>query len=76
MLSLESTSSRMTHLARQDLYFDRFYTLDETLASIEAVTGDDVLRVARDLFRDGALAATVLGGGAETGIEARRLRLS
>jgi predicted Zn-dependent peptidase len=75
MLSLESTSSRMTHLARQDLYFDRFYTLDETLASIEAVTGEDVLRVARDLFAGGALAATVLGGGADTEIDARRLSL-
>ena len=76
MLSLESTSSRMTHLARQDLYFDRFYTLDETLASIEAVTGEDVLRVARDLFSDGALAATVLAGGDDPGIDVQRLRLS
>jgi predicted Zn-dependent peptidase len=76
MLSLESTSSRMTHLARQDLYFDRFYTLDETLASIEAVTGDDVLRVARDLFNNGALAATVLSGGDDPGIDVQRLRLS
>ena len=47
MLSLESTSSRMTHLARQDIYFDRHFTLDETLAGIEAVTADDVQRVAR-----------------------------
>ena len=69
MLSLESTSSRMTHLARQDLYFDRFYTLDETLDSIEAVSGEDVLRVARDLFSDGALAATVLGGGTVAAID-------
>jgi predicted Zn-dependent peptidase len=76
MLSLESTSSRMTHLARQDLYFDRFYTLDETLESIEAVTAGDVQRVARDLFRDGALAATVLGGGGGSPIDAARLRLS
>ena len=76
MLSLESTSSRMTHLARQDLYFDRFYTLDETLASIEAVTGEDVLRVTRDLFNDGALAATVLGGGPGAEIDARQLRLA
>jgi predicted Zn-dependent peptidase len=76
MLSLESTSSRMTHLARQDLYFDRFYTLDETLDSIEAVGGEDVLRVARDLFSDGALAATVLGGGTVAPIDETRLRLS
>jgi len=28
MLSLESTSSRMSNLARQELYFGRFYSLD------------------------------------------------
>ena len=32
MLSLESTSSRMSHLARQELYFGRHFTLDEMLA--------------------------------------------
>ena len=38
MLSLESTSARMSNLARQELYFRRFYSLDEILASIETVT--------------------------------------
>src|SRR6201995_3527254 len=38
MLSLESTSARMSNLARQELYFRRFYSLDQILASIEAVT--------------------------------------
>ena len=61
MLNLESTSSRMSHLARQEIYFDRHFGLDETLAGIEAVTVGEVQRVARDLFADGALAATVLG---------------
>jgi predicted Zn-dependent peptidase len=61
MLNLESTSSRMSHLARQEIYFDRHFGLDETLAGIEVVTTDEVQRVARDLFADGALAATVLG---------------
>ena len=61
MLSLESTSSRMTHLARQDIYFDQPLTLDETLAGIERVTADDVQRVATDLFQNGRLAATALG---------------
>ena len=32
MLSLESTSSRMSNLARQELYFPRFWSVDEMLA--------------------------------------------
>ncbi len=61
MLSLENTASRMSHLARQEIYFDRHFGLDETLAGIERVTDDDLQRVARDLFANGSLAATVLG---------------
>ena len=61
MLNLESTSSRMSHLARQEIYFDRQFGLDETLEGVERVSRDDVQRVARDLFTNGTLAATVLG---------------
>ena len=61
MLSLENTASRMSHIARQEIYFDRQFGLDETLQGIERVTADDVRRVANDLFRNGSLAATVLG---------------
>jgi predicted Zn-dependent peptidase len=74
MLSLENTSSRMSHLARQEIYFDRQFGLDETLDGIEAVTADDVLRVAKDLFAIGALAATVLGQ--VNGLQIPRDRLS
>ncbi|MGE3842185.1 MAG: M16 family metallopeptidase [Vicinamibacterales bacterium] len=75
MLSLESTSSRMTHLARQDIYFDQHFTLDETLAGIDRVTADDVRRVAADLFSDGALGATVLGAPGLPFLPPSRLRL-
>ena len=61
MLSLENTASRMSHLARQEIYFDRHFGLDETLTGVERVTTDDLQRVARDLFVNGSLAATVLG---------------
>jgi predicted Zn-dependent peptidase len=74
MLNLESTSSRMSHLARQEIYFDRQFSLDETLQGVERVTLDDVQRVARDLLRDGALAATVLGS--VNGLEIPPERLS
>src|SRR4051812_45885923 len=61
MLSLENTASRMSHLARQEIYFERHFTLDETLAGVERVTAADVTRVASDLFANGSLAATVVG---------------
>ena len=74
MLNLESTSSRMSHLARQEIYFDRQFGLDETLEGVERVTRDDIQRVARDLFGEDALAATVLG--AVNGLQIPRERLS
>ncbi len=61
MLSLENTASRMSHLARQEIYFDRQFSLDETLEGIEAVTPAAILEVARHMFSDGALAVTALG---------------
>ena len=51
MLGLESTASRMSHLARQEIYFDKQFGLDETLQGIERVTSEDVQRVAAELFQ-------------------------
>ncbi len=76
MLNLESTSSRMSHLARQEIYFDRQFGLDETLQGVERVTLDDVQRVARDLFADGSLAATVVGAVNGLKIPGERLALA
>ena len=61
MLSLESTSARMSNLARQELYFRRFYTLDEILASIEVVTREQLQKLAQQYFRTEDTAVTVLG---------------
>ena len=61
MLSLESTSARMSNLARQELYFRRFYSLDEILAGIEAVTREEIQAVAREFFRSEKIAVTALG---------------
>jgi predicted Zn-dependent peptidase len=61
MLSLESTSSRMSNLARQEMYFGRFFSLDELVESIETVTADDVQRIAQTFFDPRQIALTVLG---------------
>ncbi|HSM84540.1 MAG TPA: pitrilysin family protein [Candidatus Limnocylindrales bacterium] len=61
MLSLESSTSRMSNLARQEMYFDRFFTLDETIEQIEAVSADEVAAMANALFQPDKIAVTVLG---------------
>jgi predicted Zn-dependent peptidase len=61
MLSLESTSSRMSNLARQQMHFGRFFSLDELVQSIELVSAEQVQRVAQDFFDPKQIALTVLG---------------
>jgi len=61
MLGLESTSSRMSNLARQEMYFKRFFTLDEMLESIESVTAEGVRKVAQELFQSKNITLAMLG---------------
>ena len=61
MLSLESSTSRMSNLARQEMYFDRFYDLDELIERIEVVTAEDLTRLANEFFKPEAVAVTALG---------------
>jgi predicted Zn-dependent peptidase len=75
MLSLENTSSRMSHLARQEIYFGRQITLDEMLARIESVSAEDVLRVANDLFQEGQVVATLVGPEAAVPLSMDQLKV-
>jgi len=61
MLSLESSTARMSNLARQEMYFDRFYDLDELIEKIEAVTAEDLTGLANEFFKTDSVAVTVLG---------------
>ncbi len=61
LLSLESSGARMSNLARQELYFGRFFSSEETGAAIEAVTREEVGAMARELFETEQIAGTVLG---------------
>jgi predicted Zn-dependent peptidase len=60
-LSLESTSSRMSNLARQELFFGRFFGVDEMVEAIEQVTAAEVQAIAREFFCGHQVGATVLG---------------
>jgi predicted Zn-dependent peptidase len=61
MLSLESSTARMSSLARQEMYFDHFYTMDELIEKIESVTVEELKELANEFFRTESIAVTVLG---------------
>jgi predicted Zn-dependent peptidase len=61
ILSLESSNARMSNLARQEMYFDHFYGLDELIRKIEAVSAEELEALANQFFQTDAIAVTVLG---------------
>ena len=61
MLSLESSTARMSNLARQEMYYDRFFGLDEIIQKIEDVTREDITTTANEFFKPDSVAVTVLG---------------
>src|SRR5208282_1463237 len=61
MLSLESSTARMSNLARQEMYFDHFQDLDELIEKIEAVTVEDLQVLAQEFFKTESIAVTALG---------------
>jgi len=61
VIGLESSGSRMANLARQEMYFGRFFGVDEITREIEAVTTADIQSLAQQLFRPEAIALTLLG---------------
>lgn len=50
ILSLESTSSRMNRIGKNELMIGRHYTLDELLARIDNVTMDDIREVTKAML--------------------------
>jgi predicted Zn-dependent peptidase len=60
-LSLESPGSRMGNRARQEMYFGRFYSLEEVFASIDAVPSGQLQQVATELFTQERIALAALG---------------
>lgn len=60
MLGLESMSNRMMRIGRQELYFERYFTLDEIIAEVDAVMPEDVRQIAGELFRPEQFSSAVL----------------
>jgi predicted Zn-dependent peptidase len=75
MLSLESTASRMSNLARQEIYYGRQLELEETLEGVGRVTPRQAHRVAQKLFEGQELSLAAVGRVAAAKLDRLELKL-
>ncbi len=61
LLSLESTESRMSRLAKNEIFFHRFISTEEIIEGIERVSAEEICSLAQEIFRPDSLSLTVLG---------------
>jgi predicted Zn-dependent peptidase len=51
----------MVHLATQELYFARFYSLDEILERIDKVSQEDIISLAERIFKEDNVSIVSIG---------------
>jgi predicted Zn-dependent peptidase len=73
VLGLESSGSRMNSLARQQMFYGRFFSTDEITAEVDRVSAQDITRLANQLLRPEGLTLTLLGNLGKLAIERKDL---
>ncbi len=61
ILSLESSNSHMSRIARQEIYFGKYLSMDDIIKGVEQVTGEQVQQLAQKLFTQDNISLTILG---------------
>jgi predicted Zn-dependent peptidase len=61
ILGLESTSSRMTNIARQEIYHGRYYSPKEIMKEVDSISLDDIQALAEKLIKQEGVSLTVFG---------------
>jgi predicted Zn-dependent peptidase len=61
MLASESNDNQMVRMAQNETHFGRYVPLEEIINNVDAVTEDDILQLAEDLFQDNRFSVTLLG---------------
>lgn len=61
LLSLETTDSIMSRLAKNEIYFSRHVPVEEVIEGIEGVTPEDIQKVAMKTFNEEGLSIVALG---------------
>jgi predicted Zn-dependent peptidase len=68
-LALESTNGRMARLGRQELLGNEYVSLEQALRTIDRLKPDDIIEIARKVFRTEGLTITSLGPATEADLK-------
>ncbi|MBU2599726.1 insulinase family protein [bacterium] len=61
ILSMEDTFNHMARIAKQELYFNKLFTIEETIKKIDLVKIEDIQRVASSIFQEKYLSIATIG---------------
>jgi len=61
LLALENTTNRMSKLAKQEIYFKKFFAIEETLKGIDSVEKEEVQELSRRLFKKESIVFAATG---------------
>jgi predicted Zn-dependent peptidase len=74
LLSMESTDTRMTRLAKNEICFGGLIPTEEVVAGIDRVTSDEVLALARDMFNPSLMTVAAIGPVSEKDLTVNIIR--
>ena len=61
LLSLESTDSKMSRIARSEIYYDEYVPIEDIIEKVDAVSAEEVQEAAKNIFKDDLFTFTFLG---------------
>ncbi len=61
LLSMESTDNRMIKLAKNEIFFERYISPEDVVASIDAITAEGVRNLAREIFSPDTITLAATG---------------
>jgi predicted Zn-dependent peptidase len=61
VLALETVNSKMINIARQEIYYGKYFSPDEIIQAVDSITPDEMKELSRRLVSDGPFALTVYG---------------
>jgi len=73
LMSLESSDSLMTRLAKNEIYHQKQQSIEDVIANYDAVSSNDIQRVSQELIRSEFLHLEVMGQVADLGISVENL---